>query len=80
MSASMTFQHHSALDAFGSRFFAAFSRTIGNLVAPLTVRESHEPRTAAELLEWAHQYEDTQPSYAADLRAAALRFQSQQDQ
>lgn len=80
MSASMTFQHSNAVDAAASRFFAAIARTVSNLVAPLTIRESHEPRNAAELLEWAHQYETTQPSYAADLRAAALRFQSQQDQ
>lgn len=32
-----------------------------------------EPRTAEELIEWANAYEATQPSYAADLRAAALR-------
>jgi GTP:adenosylcobinamide-phosphate guanylyltransferase len=35
----------------------------------------YEPRTAEELLEWAHSYEATQPSYAADLRAAALHAQ-----
>ncbi len=34
-----------------------------------------EPRTPEELLEWAGRYEKTQPSYAADLRAAALRAQ-----
>jgi hypothetical protein len=80
MSASMTFQHSNAIDAFGSRFFVAISRTIDSLSSLLSARQSHEPRTADELLEWAHQYESTQPSYAADLRAAALRFQNQQDQ
>lgn len=36
-------------------------------------RRPREPRTAEELFEWAQQYEATQPSYAEDLRAAALR-------
>jgi hypothetical protein len=31
-----------------------------------------EPRTVGELLEFAQTYESSQPSYAADLRAAAL--------
>jgi hypothetical protein len=35
----------------------------------------YEPRTAEELIEWANSYEATQPSYAADLRAAALHSQ-----
>lgn len=35
----------------------------------------YEPRTAEELIEWANSYEATQPSYAADLRAAALHAQ-----
>lgn len=35
----------------------------------------YEPRNAAELIEWAATYEATQPSYAADLRAAALHSQ-----
>ena len=34
-----------------------------------------EPRNAEELIEWAGRYEATQPSYAADLRAAALHAQ-----
>ncbi len=33
------------------------------------------PQTAHELLEYARSIEATQPSYAADLRAAALRSQ-----
>ena len=35
----------------------------------------YEPRTPEELIEWANSYEVTQPSYAADLRAAALYAQ-----
>ncbi|MDQ5896325.1 MAG: hypothetical protein RLZZ592_1249 [Pseudomonadota bacterium] len=42
------------------------------MVDGLTVRE---PRTPEELIEWAGRYEATQPSYAADLRAAAVRAQ-----
>lgn len=37
--------------------------------------QPYEPRTAEELIEWANSYEATQPSYAADLRAAALHAQ-----
>lgn len=36
----------------------------------------YEPRTVEELLALADSYADTQPSYAADLRAAAQRTQS----
>lgn len=36
-----------------------------------------EPRSPEELLEWAGRYDKTQPSYAADLRAAALRAQEE---
>lgn len=32
-----------------------------------------EPRTADELFAWANRIESTQPGFAADLRAAALR-------
>ncbi|MEY2875062.1 MAG: hypothetical protein RLZZ373_2433 [Pseudomonadota bacterium] len=47
-----------------------------SLVARLTdIGRPYAPRTPEELLEWAHSYEATQPSYAADLRAAALRAQ-----
>lgn len=37
--------------------------------------KAYEPRTPEELIEWANSYEATQPSYAADLRAAALYAQ-----
>jgi hypothetical protein len=39
----------------------------------LELREA-EPTNAEELLEYAGRFEKTQPSYAADLRAAALRY------
>ena len=33
----------------------------------------HEPRTPDEVLDWANRIEPSDPSYASDLRAAALR-------
>jgi hypothetical protein len=40
---------------------------------------SYEPRNAEEMLEWAYAHERTQPSLAADLRAAALRHMAQEE-
>lgn len=39
----------------------------------LSLVQKHEPRTAEEVLAWAQRVEPTEPSFAADLRAAALR-------
>lgn len=36
-----------------------------------------EPRTVSELLDYAQTYESSQPSFAADLRAAALHHESE---
>lgn len=70
---TMTFHHSSALDTLVYRASAIFAR-LGNAAADLLAAPTQrEPRNAEELLEWAAQYEATQPSYAADLRAAALR-------
>jgi len=38
-----------------------------------------EPKTAEEVLAWATRIERTEPSFAADLRAAALRSTGDQD-
>jgi hypothetical protein len=38
---------------------------------------NREPSNVAELLAYAQTFESTQPSYAADLRAAALHHESQ---
>ena len=35
--------------------------------------KNKEPQTAEEVLEWATRIEATEPSFASDLRAAALR-------
>jgi hypothetical protein len=39
----------------------------------LSLAQRQEPRTADEVLAWAKRIEATEPSFAADLRAAALR-------
>jgi hypothetical protein len=69
---TMTFQHVNAFDALMAQAGAAVGNALRS-VATLFESERAEPRSAEELLEWALQYEDTQPSYAADLRAAAQR-------
>ena len=69
---TMTFTHGSALDASLARFGAVAAGVLRSVATVFDVSATRrEPRTAAELLAWAEQYESTQPSYAADLRAAA---------
>ena len=66
-----------------SQAFAAAEAPLVRLVgwladqwqAAKTSLQPREPRNAEELIEWAGRYEATQPSYAADLRAAALHAQ-----
>ncbi len=78
---TMTFQHASPIDALISRVAGWTARTASRTAATVaaTVTDwlhadaNREPRTAEELLAWAEQYEATQPSYAADLRAIAKR-------
>jgi hypothetical protein len=48
---------------------------VQGLFARLSAWASREPRTSDDLLELAATYEATQPSYAADLRAAAALVQ-----
>jgi hypothetical protein len=69
---TMTFHHESALDAFVARVGTVTARALHSVASLFSVGVRAEPQTAEELLEWALQYEATQPSYAADLRAAAL--------
>ena len=59
------------LPSFGESLSAAVS----SVLAALTRAADSSPRTASELLELADRYEPTQPSFAADLRAAAWRAQ-----
>lgn len=56
------------LHGLGSVVMAAAS----GLERRFAVSAAHEPTNAQELLEYAGRFEKTQPSYAADLRAAAL--------
>ncbi|MEY4906725.1 MAG: hypothetical protein RL260_443 [Pseudomonadota bacterium] len=64
-----------------ARSFAVFLvDAMANALHSLSARiadagKPYEPRTPEELIEWANSYEATQPSYAADLRAAALHAQ-----
>jgi hypothetical protein len=69
---TMTFRHASTFDAVlwrAERILAASVQSVASLFQPA---DRSQPRNAQELLAWAEQYEATQPSYAADLRAAAL--------
>ena len=60
----------------GALFVGATAGLIGMLrrLDRWMLDASHgEPRTAAEVLDWARRIENTDPGFAADLRAAALR-------
>ncbi|RZS54648.1 hypothetical protein [Sphaerotilus mobilis] len=70
---TMTFQHVNAFDALMAQAGAAVGNALRSVANLFATDAATEPRTAQELLDWADQYEDTQPSYAADLRAAAQR-------
>jgi hypothetical protein len=70
---TMTFRHASTFDAIAwhaERALAAGARAVAGLFQPA---DRSQPRNAQELLAWAEQYEATQPSYAADLRAVAQK-------
>jgi hypothetical protein len=58
----------------GSPLVAARAEgTVETVFARLNAWATNEPLTSEDLLELADTYEATQPSYAADLRAAALQ-------
>ncbi len=54
---------------------AAWAARFQQLDAWLSINQPWEPSTVEEVLAWAHRIEATQPGFAADLRAAALRAQ-----
>jgi hypothetical protein len=56
----------------------AVRRGLDRVLATVLPDAHREPQTAAELIEWARSYEQSQPSYAADLRAAALAVQARE--
>ncbi|MEY8688599.1 MAG: hypothetical protein AB9M53_01800 [Leptothrix sp. (in: b-proteobacteria)] len=70
---SMTFSHVSPLDGVITRVSTLVAQAAHAAYSWLNSPSNPEPQTAAELLVWAKQFEDTEPGYAADLRAAALR-------
>lgn len=76
--ASMTFgrPHRGANFHLSSLFASAVAGLLTGLHRVdrwLLERGRHEPRTRAEVLEWAHRLERSDPGFASDLRAAALR-------
>ena len=76
--ASMTFGRPSrlALPSAAALFTSATARVIAALRRLdhwLLSADRPEPRTADEVLDWARRIENTDPGFAADLRAAALR-------
>ena len=81
--ASMTFGRPSrwTRPRAAALFVAATAGLIGWLGRAdrwLLERGHQEPRTPAEVLEWAHRIEAREPGFAADLRAAALRAMAQE--
>jgi hypothetical protein len=77
-SASMTFGRptRSALPSVSGLFVAATASVVGMLHRFdqwLLDPSRGEPKTAAEVLQWARRIESTDPGLASDLRAAALR-------
>jgi hypothetical protein len=54
---------------------AALAARLHQLDGWLSFTQTTEPSTVEEVLAWAHRVEATQPGFAADLRAAALRSQ-----
>lgn len=76
--ASMTYGQSSRLAAFrpSALFVSAVAGLLGaihRLDRWLVARGRYEPKTRAEVLEWARRMEHSDPGFAADLRAAALR-------
>ncbi|MFM2069110.1 MAG: hypothetical protein RLZZ584_4019 [Pseudomonadota bacterium] len=55
----------------------AAQRQVEAAWAAFSTPPQREPGNVAELLAFAQTYESTQPSYAADLRAAALHHESE---
>jgi hypothetical protein len=82
--ASMTFGRPSRIVIpRGSIWFANLAFALINLMRRIDrwqlERAEHEPRTAAEVMELARRIEKTDPGFAADLRAAALRSNEGED-
>ncbi|MES2716545.1 MAG: hypothetical protein V4795_12310 [Pseudomonadota bacterium] len=78
-SASMSFGRPARLNIpRGSLWFANGAATLIEGLRrldrwQLSLAQKQEPRTAEDVLAWAKRIEATEPSFASDLRAAALR-------
>lgn len=77
-SASMTFGRPTRLAApRGSMWFAAATASVIGALRRLDHwqlgLQREEPRSVEDVLAWARRLESTEPGFAADLRAAALR-------
>lgn len=82
--ASMTFGRPTRIAIpRGSVWFATLAFALINLMRRIDrwqlERAEHEPRNAAEVMELARRIEKTDPGFAADLRAAALRSNEGED-
>ena len=76
--ASMTFGRPTRLAIpRGALWLGTLAATLINSLRKLDTwqlsQQHSEPKTANEVLAWASRIESTEPSFAADLRAAALR-------
>lgn len=83
-SASMTFGRPARLSApRGSVWFAAAAGAVISALRRLDQWQlkvsRQEPQTAEEVLAWASRIQSSEPSFAADLRSAALRSMGKND-
>jgi hypothetical protein len=83
-SASMTFGRPARLNIpRGSLWLGAFAAFLINRLRKLDSwqlsKQRDEPKTAEGVLAWAKRIEPTEPGFASDLRAAALRSMSAND-
>jgi hypothetical protein len=69
--ASMAFAHTTALDAVVAQAVTGVYRAVGSVIATVRALGATRPVSADDLLALAAWHEATNPSYAADLRAAA---------
>lgn len=76
---TMTFPQTSAAEALAGAVVRAATRALRSVASLLQTAAMREPRDAQELLDWAEQYAASQPSYAADLRAAAMHHLGRAD-
>ncbi len=76
---TMTFPQASPAAALAGAVTRAAIRALRSVASLLHTTTPREPRDAQELLDWAEQYAQTQPSYAADLRATALHHLGRAD-